>query len=601
MKHARTLSDFILTKRIFYLSTLALIVGVIGALIAVILMKMINFFTNLFFYQRFSLAFVLDYPNSLGAWVIVVPIIGGIIIGLMARFGSEKIRGHGIPEAMEAILLGKSIIAPKVAILKPISAAISIGSGGPFGAEGPIIMTGGSIGSIIGQLLHITAAERKVLLLSGAAAGMCATFNAPIASVLFVVELLAFEMRPRSVVPIALASGAAAFVHFYLLGNKTMFPSKAIPSTTIEALLIPVMFGIISAVLAYILTKCIYGTEDLFRKLPLHWMWWPAFGAIAIGIGGFFVPQVLGVGYDSIHSLVQGQFDYSLAIKMLIVKTIIWIIALGSGTSGGILAPLLIIGGSLGNVLAVLFHAQNVAFWAFLGMAATFCGVTRSPFTTVIFLLELTHDIDMLLPTLITCAISAGISALILPRSILTEKIARRNIHISRDYMVDPLELCQVSEIMSKSLLTVPKDSTIAEVIENILQQNHVYKYETYPIVTMDKNLVGMLTRSELLPWITNPRVSEIEVGDQFSKNVITISQNNTGKDTVEQMIYHGVDHVVVLDKTFKPVGIVTYGDLLKAKRKYLEEENMQEKHIRLFNKDNVNKEYLKNPVKADI
>ena len=287
------LADFRIGPRSVYIAVLAAIVGSAGACIAVVLQRMIGFFTNLFYYHKLSLAFVAPYPNALGLGAVIVPVIGGLLIGLMARYGSDKIRGHGIPEAMEAILIGKSVISPKVAVLKPISAAISIGSGGPFGSEGPIIMSGGALGSVIGQFLHLTASERKVLLLSGAAAGMSATFNAPIASIFFAMELLAFEMRPRSVIPIALASAISAVIRQYWMGSEPVFPSSAVPASHAGILAVALAFGLLGAGLAFILTKAIYGTEEWFEKLPIHWMWWPALGGVVIGLGGLVVPRVL--------------------------------------------------------------------------------------------------------------------------------------------------------------------------------------------------------------------------------------------------------------------------------------------------------------------
>jgi H+/Cl- antiporter ClcA len=498
------IADFIIQPRTLWISFLAIIVGAVGAVIALLLTKLIGFFTNLFFYQRLSFEFVPAYPNHLGAVVIFVPVIGGLMIGLMARFGSDKIRGHGIPEAMESILIGKSIVQPKVAFLKPISAAISIGSGGPFGAEGPIIMTGSAFGSIFAQFFHVTASERKILLLSGAAAGMCATFNAPLASILFVIELLAFEMRLRCVVPVSLASGIAAFIRISFFGTGPMFPSLAKPLSNGKELLIAMAFGVIGAILAYILTKMIYGVEDLFEKLPFHWMWFPAIGAIAIGIGGYFVPQALGVGYDSIRNLVTGHFVLTTAISFLLVKTFIWVIALGSGTSGGILAPLLIIGGTSGDILASVFHANDPAVWAILGMAATFGGVTRSPFTTVVFIFELTHNIEMLLPSIITCAVAAGISAIILPRSILTEKIARRGRHINRDYMVDPIEMQSVSTIMipvgkmgnqSSDMPSVHASITTRQAVELMMEN----RCKTLKVINKNsKQIIGFITLESL-------------------------------------------------------------------------------------------------------
>lgn len=496
--------DFRVSRRTITLCLLAVIVGVLCGFIAVALIKLIGLFTNLFFYHRLSFAFVPDFPNHLGVGVIAVPIIGGLLIGWMARYGSDKIRGHGIPEAMEAVLIGKSRIAPRVALLKPISSAISIGSGGPFGAEGPIIMTGGAVASIFGQYLHLTASERKILLVAGAAGGMAATFAAPVASVLFAVELLAFEMRPRSLVPIAIACAVATVVRSATIGPGPMFPSSASPVLSATGLGIAVVFGLGGGVLAFVLTKAIYAVEDAFHKLPIHWMWWPAIGGLIVGIGGLIVPQALGVGYVTIGALVQGRVLLDLAIGLLLVKSVIWVGALSSGTSGGILAPLLLIGGTMGDAAAQILHFPGHGAWAILGMAATFAGVTRSPLTSIVFLLELTDDTRMLLPLLLACAVATLVSTLILPRSILTEKIARRGMHIARDYTVDPLDATLVRDVMR----AVPTASAVPHGVTTILEDetslaavNRLVENHEQPLYVIDAAgaWLGVLTATDLL------------------------------------------------------------------------------------------------------
>jgi CIC family chloride channel protein len=342
------LADFSTNRRVLLLSAMSLAIGAFSALVAYVLIWLIAAITNLAFYHRFSAAPALPQGNHLGYWVVVVPVVGALIIGLMARFGSEKIRGHGIPEALEAILLGRSRISPKVAILKPLSSAISIGTGGPFGAEGPIIMTGGAFGSIFAQLFYLSAAERKTLLVAGAAAGMSAVFATPVAAVLLAVELLLFEWKPRSFIPVAVASIIASVLRIPLLGAGPIFPVVPhAPSSGVE-LAFAAVIGILAGFGSGLLTMLVYAFEDLFQKLPFHWMWWPAIGAVFVGVGGLIEPRVLGVGYDTIHSLLRGELVGAAIIGLLAAKALVWSIALGSGTSGGVLAPLLIMGGALG-------------------------------------------------------------------------------------------------------------------------------------------------------------------------------------------------------------------------------------------------------------
>jgi len=432
------LGDFTATRRIVMLSAIAVVLGGVSAFLALILLRMIAFFTNLFFFGRLSTSAVSPADNNLGVFVILIPVIGALIIGMMARFGSERIRGHGIPEAIEAILIGGSRIQPRVAVLKPLSSAISIGSGGPFGAEGPIIMTGGAFGSLVAQFFNLTSAERKTLLVAGAAAGMSATFASPVAAVLLAVELLLFEWKPRSLVPVALASATAVILRRYLLGMGPLFPTP-IHEAYIGpwGLILCVVAGLLAGGLSALLTAMVYAAEDAFHRLPIHWMWWPAIGGLVVGIGGLIFPEALGVGYDVIETLISGKATNSLILGVLLVKSTIWAVSLGSGTSGGVLAPLLMMGGALGGLEALVFPNHGPGFWPIIGMAAILGGTMRAPLTGIVFTLELTHDVNLLLPLLCATAVAHGFTVLFMRRSILTEKIDRRGFHVSREYATD--------------------------------------------------------------------------------------------------------------------------------------------------------------------
>ena len=443
------LGDFTTTARVLPLAALALVIGVAAAYVAAALLALIGFFTNVFFFHRFSTALTTPEGHQLGVFVILVPIVGALIIGAMARYGSERIRGHGIPEAIEAILINGSRVEPKVAVLKPLSSAISIGSGGPFGAEGPIIMTGGALGSLVAQFFHLTSAERKTLLVAGAAAGMSATFAAPVASVVLAVELLLFEWKPRSLIPVALASVAAAAVRRYLLGMGPLFPVPPHPAFIgVAGLLGCVLAGIIAGAFSTGLTGAVYASEDAFGRLPIHWMWWPAIGGLAIGLGGFIFPQALGVGYDVIGGLLQTDMSIRIILGVLLVKSTIWAFSLGSGTSGGVLAPLLMMGAALGSLEARFLPWEGVGFWPLISMAAILGGTMRVPITAVVFAIELTHDVSVMMPMLIAVIVAHAFTVLTLRRSILTEKISRRGYHLSREYAMDPLEIIFAHEVM---------------------------------------------------------------------------------------------------------------------------------------------------------
>jgi H+/Cl- antiporter ClcA len=468
--HAPTdLGDFTTTPRIIPISALAVAIGVIASYVALALLRMIGLFTNLFFYQRWSTELVSPAGNHLGVWAVGVPVLGALVIGLMARYGSERIRGHGIPEAIESILLKGSRVEPRVAVLKPLSSAISIGSGGPFGAEGPIIMTGGAFGSIIAQLFRLTAAERKTLLVAGAAAGMSATFAAPLAAALLAVELLLFEWKPRSLIPVALASATAAVMRPHLLGSGPLFPVPPHPAMLgVSAIGACVACGLLAGGLSALLTLSVYAFEDLFQKLPIHWMWWPALGGVVVGIGGLGNPHALGVGYDTIEKLMTGELVGSALVALILVKGTIWSVSLGSGTSGGVLAPLLIMGAALGGIEAHWFPDAGIGFWPIVSMGAILGGTMRSPFTGVVFVLELTHDLNVLLPLLVAVVCAHAVTVLLLRRSILTEKVSRRGFHLSREYETDPLEILFVREVMGTEVIAIPSTVSHDEIAEAI-------------------------------------------------------------------------------------------------------------------------------------
>jgi chloride channel protein, CIC family len=458
------LADFVVDRRMLVTTALAVPIGALSAAAAWCLLKLIGLVTNLIFYQRWAYGLVAPGAQHHPWWLILgAPVAGGLVVGLMARFGSDKIRGHGMPEAIEAILTRGSRIEPKVAVLKPVSAAISIGTGGPFGAEGPIIMTGGALGSILAQHLHLTADERKTLLVAGAAGGMAATFNAPLASILLAVELLLFEWRPRSLVPVTAAVVVATVVRGFILGTGPIFPVVAhVTEIGWNIDLLALVIGLCGAVVAVLATRLVYFAEDMFARLPFHWMWWPAIGGVIIGVGGLIQPRALGVGYDVINALLTGQAGLEVIVGILVVKTLIWSLSLGSGTSGGVLAPVFMIGGALGALVGLGLPHVFPGFWAILGLAAVVGGVLGSPLTGIVFTLELTHAWPALLPLIIAAVSAYAVSVLLLDRSVLTEKIARRGLHVTRDYTTDPLETFFVADVMRPEPSDVPVGGTVS-------------------------------------------------------------------------------------------------------------------------------------------
>ncbi|HEX4094965.1 MAG TPA: chloride channel protein [Trebonia sp.] len=583
------LGDFTLDASVLPITGLALLVGAAGAGAAYCLLRLIGLITNLVFYQRVSTALVA--PGAVHhnpALILLAPVAGGLAVGLMARFGSEKIRGHGMPEAIEAILTGSSRVQPRVAVLKPISAAISIGTGGPFGAEGPIIMTGGAVGSILAQALELTADERKTLLVAGAAAGMAATFNAPLASVLLAVELLLFEWRPRSLVPVAAAVTVAVICRGWLLGTAPVFPVTDLVHPGPAATGLALIPGLTGGLLAIAATGLVYLAEDGFKKLPFHWMWWPAIGGAIIGIGGLIEPRALGVGYDVIDQLLSGRAGLSLILGILIVKTLIWSLSLGSGTSGGVLAPVFMIGGALGALEGNLLPHVFPGFWAMAGLAAVVGGVMRSPLTGIVFTLELTHAWNDLTPLLVASVSAYLLSALLLKRSVLTEKIARRGLHLTREYSTDPLETFFAREVMTTDPVTLAADATLAEVLLDADADAADppsgpadASPPLYPVLGPGGAFAGVVTHRELLAAACREDAPRI-VGELARPPQTLILADQTLREVANAFAVAGTTRAPVVDPAdpTRLLGLVSLAQLLHARRTDHHEEHHRERHL---------------------
>jgi H+/Cl- antiporter ClcA len=546
---------------------LALITGVIAQW----LISIIHLVTNAAFLGRLSFQPASPASNHLGLLVVVVPVIGGIVVGLMARYGSRAIRGHGIPEAMEQVLLNESRIPARITFLKPLSAAVSIGTGGPFGAEGPIIATGGAMGSVVGQIVNMTAMERKTLLAAGAAAGMAATFGSPVSAVLLAVELLLFELRPRSIVPVALAAATATAVRIAFVGYVPAFAMPILARPSEAALASYVALGALVGLLSVYITRCVYWIEDLFEHLPIHWMWWPAIGGIAVGVVGYFAPRTLGVGYTNIEDLVSGHLIGKAALILCTLKFLSWAISLGSGTSGGTLAPLFTIGGGagvvLGGIASTLFPGLgiDVRICALVGMAAMFAGASRALLASVVFAFETTLQPLGLLPLLGGCTAGYLVSALLMRNTIMTEKLARRGVRVPAEYAADYLDLINVADACSKEVVTVRGDELLGSLREKAMS------HQGFPVVEADGGLIGVVTRRNFLD---PSKPDTTPVRNLVTRGAAVIYLDNSLREAADQMVRENVGRlpVVTREKPHRVVGIITRSDLLRAHERRLAE-----------------------------
>ncbi|RXH55652.1 chloride channel protein [Granulicella sibirica] len=583
-----TLRDYSADSRILYVSVLAAGLGAISAVLAWALLEAIALSTNLFYFQRWSFVEVDPWQSHLGWWRVFLPVLGGLLVGLIARYGSPKVRGHGMPEAVETIVFNGGKVQPRVAILKPLATAISIGSGGPFGAEGPVIMTGGAVGSVLGQLLPMTDSERTVLMVSGAAAGMAATFNCPMSAVLLAVEILLFEWKPRSLVPVAMACVTAGAVRRLLLGPSPIFQMVPTGAPVYHmAMLGALVVGILAAFVAFGLSRAIHFSEEMFEHLPIHWMWWPAIGGLGVGLGGLIFPQALGVGYSVIQQMISGNAAWQLLAGILVVKSCIWIFSLGSNTAGGILAPLLMIGGALGAAVGHLMPAMSTGAWALVGMTAVLTAAIGSPLTAAMLAVELTHNGGLMLPVLLACVSAYAISVLILPRSMLTEGLSRKGKHLSREYGVDPLELVMVAQAMHTSVFALSASATRRDAFEWLRKMEErgaeawSHWQRLFPLVEPDGTLAGLLTRTQMMQAARQADLDRALLHDA-NRRPATIAGTDTLRQAAVAMAESKLSHYPVVDPSNKFMGLLTIEDLLLGRSREALREGDRNRVLRL-------------------
>ncbi len=557
-------------SRLLYICSLAVLNAMLVSVIAKVLVNLIGFVTGVSFYGIFSVSDISPVGNHLGIYVIFIPVIGGVIVGIMARYGSMAIRGHGIPEVMEQVLTNDSKIKPIVTFLKPLSAAMSIGTGGPFGAEGPIIAAGGAFGSLIGQILKITAYERKILLTSGATAGMAAIFGSPVAAIMLAIELLLFEFSPRSIIPVALACITGAAGHLLFFGTRHVFGMEEIAQPGVRDIFIYTLIGIFTGIMSVLITKAVYAIEDGFEKLPIHWMWWPAVGGLVVGIVGYFAPATMGVGYDNIRNILSGNLTLHVLFTLCFLKLLSWAISLGSGTSGGTLAPLLTIGGAMGSLAALCLNyffpslGLSLPAAALVGMAAMFAGASRAFLTSIIFALETTGQPHFFLPLLGGCAAAYFSSFVLMKSTIMTEKINRRGVNTPETYVPDVLNSFHVSDVVAEELTVLNGHNTIKEAREFISHEGKNSTYSAFAIIDDEDKLLGIMGLNELF--------NTHHTGDELLQNLVketqvTVHEDEVLKSAVDKMLEHKADIIPVVSRENKNelVGVLTYRDILKV------------------------------------
>lgn len=572
--------------RLLILIVLSAVVGVVAGVVAWGLYALIGLITNLVFFQRLGAELPPLLDHRLGWWVLLVPALGGLIVGLMARYGSPKIRGHGIPEAMEAVLTQRSRIQPRVAILKPISAAIAIGTGGPFGAEGPIIQTGGALGSVLGQVLRTTATERKTLLACGAAAGMAATFSTPIAAVILAIELLLFEFKARSFIPLVVASTLATTVRTALMGPGPMFAVGAMDFQMPTALPYYVVLGLLCGVAATAFSNALYFVEGLFERLPIDSTWWPALGGLGLGVIGYFVPRVLGVGYETISEILTGRLPLTVLLVVLVFKTLALLVSLGSGTSGGLLAPMFMAGAALGGAFALsvntLLPAAHISpgACALVAMAAVFGAASRSTFTFIIFAFELTRDYNAILPLMLVCVLADAVGLVLMRNSIMTEKLARRGLKVHQEYEVDVLHQVAVGEVMDRNAPTLAARTALSELADRLGRHDPALgAYQGFCLVDTEQRLVGVITRGDVVRAIERGIPGETTLLEVGNDELVLAYPDQPLSEAVELMAMHDIGRLPVVERRDPQVLVAYLGRsaVLEAREHRRREESVSE------------------------
>jgi chloride channel protein, CIC family len=572
--------------RLEIISLLAALIGILAGLVAYALYDLIGLFTNLAYYHEWSFHFRSPEHTAIGPWIIVTPVVGALIIGFMAKYGSEKIKGHGIPEAMEAVLTARSRIEAKVAILKPLSAAIAIGTGGPFGAEGPIIQTGGAMGSLVGQFLSTTASERKVLLACGAGAGMAATFNTPIAGVILAIELLLFEFRSRSFIPLVIACTLATSVRSVLLGQRSMFSMGNVNFDVLHGLPFYLLLGVLSGIAAIVFTKVLYWIEDLFDHLPINDLWHPALGALGLGIIGFFVPRVLGVGYDTISDILNNNLGLRILLLVAVCKALAMVISLGSGTSGGLLAPMFMtsaaLGGSFAIVMNTIFPSLHLSpgAYALVAMAAVFGSASRATFAFIVFAFEITRDYNAILPLMLACVVADIIALRYLPNSIMTEKLARRGLRVPDQFEVSAMKVSRVGEVMRTDVQPIPAEMKVATLAEKMGRGESGYNLtQGLPITSAEGKLLGVVTQGDLLRALEKDPKGMTSVLDAGSGKLIVAYPDELVHDAMLLMLRHDIGRLPVVSREDprKMVGYFNRASLLSAWSRQAADEGVRE------------------------
>lgn len=559
------LTDHLHISEQTFVIILAVLVGTIAGFASIAVTYLIKFFHGLFFEQASDMfAFLGQYS------IILIPAIGGLLVGPLVFFGAKEAKGHGVPEVMVSVALRGGRIRPRVALVKAIASSICIGSGGSSGREGPIVQIGSSIGSSIGQLFKMSDERVKSLVAAGAAGGISATFNAPIAGVMFAMEIIMGQFATGIFSLVVIGSVTAAVISRIFMGDNPAFALVTAYSLKNHwELFLYVILGILAGMHSVIYIKVLTKFEDFFegiKSIPEYIM--PAIGGLILGLLAVFYPEVLGTGHEVVDKALHGEFTLGILVILIFGKLLATSLTLGSGGSGGTLMPSLYMGAMLGGAFGVVVNlvfpgmvAPSGAY-ALVGMAAVFTGANRAPITAIMLLFEMTNDYHIILPLMIACVISTLVSAGIHRESIDTIKLVRRGINLIAGRKHDVMESILVKDALEHNVETVSIHLTVTEVAE-ILRKS---RYHGFPVIDDNENLFGMITFQDLRTAIQQGKENE-EIKNIATKQILTAFPHDTLNSILKKLAMRGIGSIPVVDpkNNKKVVGIITRSDIIDA------------------------------------
>ncbi|RMG62622.1 MAG: CBS domain-containing protein [Calditrichaeota bacterium] len=557
----------------------AVVIGLASGFSAVGIIFLIRLFQKWFWGSpELAVTYLSTLPWSIK---LLVPALGGLVVGFIVYFYSQESKGHGVPEVMAAMVLKNGIIRPRVAIAKMIASALSIGSGGSVGREGPVIQIGAALGSTSGQIFQVNPERLKTFVGCGAAAGIAAAFNAPIAGALFAVEIILGDFAVAQFSPIVISSVVGTVVSRYYLGDHPAFPVPPYELVSPYELFFYALLGLVAGVIALLYIKVLYGTEDIFERLQIPGYVKPALGGLMVGLLGIFVPHIFGVGYGSMQTALSGKMALTTMVLLIFAKIIATSLSLGSGGSGGVFAPSLFIGTMVGGALGSVVHQIFPQFagpgaYALVGMGALVAGSTHAPITAILIIFEMTNDYKIILPLMFACVIATLVATRLEQASIYTMKLIRRGINLYRGREVNVLRSIPVKEVMRTDPVVIQASTGFQELIHLLINTN----YNHFFVTDRNGKLLGSISVDQIRRILEEREyLANLLIAHDLlsAENSVRVFPEDTLDDVIRLFTQHEVDELPVVDPQApdKIIGVVRYKDVIQAYNREITRRNL--------------------------